>query len=288
MKYKHLVIIGAPKCGTSSMHKILDEHPNIAMARGKEINYFIEPENETAEYEVYLKHFDLDDNVQVIGEASPRYANGVSDLSCFEKMAKTLEDLSLVYMIRDPLDRMESLYFHRLRSGVETTDFLSATRQCSDYFEGSNYPVYLDFIKQQQGISPMLVEFASFTSNPRKQAKKLISYLGEDESILSEYGQDHFNIGDKVGINAKNSPMRYRLLMTSKKAVKSFKHIIPQNYKDSFKAKILGSKATNRATKEFIEAKAKVYALNESFFLELKAKMADKYGVQNDGWYKNL
>jgi hypothetical protein len=36
----NLIIIGAMKCGTSSMHNYLDAHPEISMFRQKELNFF--------------------------------------------------------------------------------------------------------------------------------------------------------------------------------------------------------------------------------------------------------
>ena len=39
-----LVVIGVLKCGTSAMHAYLDAHPGIAMAPGKELNFFFGPD----------------------------------------------------------------------------------------------------------------------------------------------------------------------------------------------------------------------------------------------------
>ena len=40
----NLVLIGAMKCGTSALHAYLDMHPQIAMSRPKELNFFIGPD----------------------------------------------------------------------------------------------------------------------------------------------------------------------------------------------------------------------------------------------------
>lgn len=39
----NLVIIGAMKCGTSALHRYLDQHPQIAMSEPKELNFFFAP-----------------------------------------------------------------------------------------------------------------------------------------------------------------------------------------------------------------------------------------------------
>ena len=40
MALPNVIIIGAMKCGTSSMHNYLDAHPEISMSRRKELNFF--------------------------------------------------------------------------------------------------------------------------------------------------------------------------------------------------------------------------------------------------------
>jgi hypothetical protein len=36
----NLIVIGAQKCGTSSLHYYLDLHPEIEMSSPKELNFF--------------------------------------------------------------------------------------------------------------------------------------------------------------------------------------------------------------------------------------------------------
>lgn len=40
MNFPGVIIIGAQKCGTSSLHKYLDRHPDIQMSTQKELNFF--------------------------------------------------------------------------------------------------------------------------------------------------------------------------------------------------------------------------------------------------------
>jgi hypothetical protein len=37
----NLLIVGAAKCGTSSLHHYLDQHPDVSMSRPKETNFFV-------------------------------------------------------------------------------------------------------------------------------------------------------------------------------------------------------------------------------------------------------
>lgn len=286
MNYKHLVIIGAPKCGTSSMHKILDEHPHISMARGKEIDFFIEEENDEITYESYLKHFDLTEDTQIIGESSPRYANGLTSLSCFDHIQKTLtKDTLIVYMVRDPLERLVSHYFHRLRMGIEFHDLSEAVSKCNVYKGASNYPVYIDLIEGLFSKNPYIIEFSQFTKNPRQEAAKLIIELGIEASLLPMKGIDHFNVGDKVGVNADTHPFRFKVLMLSKKMAKSVRHLFPRDLKTKVKKLILGRQAHDRESDVIIDQKLKIYKEDEEYFEEIKSSMETKHNVETGHWY---
>src|SRR5688572_32335358 len=39
----NLLLIGAAKCGTTSLHRYLGEHPQIHMAEAKELRFFLDP-----------------------------------------------------------------------------------------------------------------------------------------------------------------------------------------------------------------------------------------------------
>ena len=41
----NLIVIGAAKCATRSMHEYLDTHPEIAMSRPKELDFFVPEKN---------------------------------------------------------------------------------------------------------------------------------------------------------------------------------------------------------------------------------------------------
>ena len=40
-----VIVIGAAKCGTTSVHEYLDDHPEVAMSAEKELNFFVEEKN---------------------------------------------------------------------------------------------------------------------------------------------------------------------------------------------------------------------------------------------------
>jgi hypothetical protein len=135
----NLVVIGAQKCGTSSLHSYLDLHPEISMSRRKEINFFIKERNWWRGTDWYRQHFDP--KVPVIGESSPNYSAYPHFDGVPERMASLIPDARLVFLVRDPIERIASHWLHnyaqrRERADLRTTllhpDESYITRSCYD------------------------------------------------------------------------------------------------------------------------------------------------------------
>src|SRR3982751_2469864 len=66
-------VIGGLKCGTTSLHHYLALHPEVAMSRPKELNFFIAELNWELGRDWYASHFDA--AARARGESSPHYTN---------------------------------------------------------------------------------------------------------------------------------------------------------------------------------------------------------------------
>jgi Sulfotransferase domain len=107
----NLIVIGAAKCGTTSLHEYLDEHPEISMSAEKELHFFVEEKNWSRGIEWYESQFDP--SAAVRGESSPGYSAYPLYGGVPERMARTIPDARLVYLVRDPVERVVSHYTHR-------------------------------------------------------------------------------------------------------------------------------------------------------------------------------
>lgn len=106
----NLIIIGAQKCGTSALHYYLSFHPEVAMSRPKELNFFIKERNWPEGREWYESHFDP--GATITGEASPNYTAHPHFRGVPRRMHSLVPDAKLIYMVRDPVDRIVSQYIH--------------------------------------------------------------------------------------------------------------------------------------------------------------------------------
>ena len=114
------VIIGAQRCGTSSLYSYLIEHPQIAPATRKELHYF--DLNYAAGDEWYRSQFPqfpdtpFDGRLTVTGEASPYY---LFHPMAAERCASVVPDAKLIVMVRDPVERAYSHYHHERARNVD-------------------------------------------------------------------------------------------------------------------------------------------------------------------------
>jgi len=110
------IIVGAQKAGTSSLFTYLVQHPAIAAPLRKEIHYF--DLNAERPYSWYKAHFPLHKALdRITGEASPYY---LFHPLVPDRIVKRLPNAKIIIMLRNPIDRAVSHYWHSRRHGYET------------------------------------------------------------------------------------------------------------------------------------------------------------------------
>ncbi|NQV05170.1 sulfotransferase domain-containing protein [bacterium] len=108
----NFLIVGAMKAGTSSLHFILDQHPEIFMTKSpdKEVHYFDNRPSENRSVDWYLGHFTGSETAVARGESTPAYSFVPGAIPA---IAEFDPGMRLVYLVRDPVDRAISHVEHR-------------------------------------------------------------------------------------------------------------------------------------------------------------------------------
>jgi hypothetical protein len=117
------LVVGAAKCGTSSLHNYLDGHPEIGMSGAKELNFFIHPDYK-AKVDTYMSFFDGTQRIR--GESSPYYMCDPLAPDVPVRIASLVPDARLIMVVRDPVDRLVSHYIDDFTSRRETRPFSTA------------------------------------------------------------------------------------------------------------------------------------------------------------------
>jgi len=194
----NMIIIGAAKCATTSLHYYLGLHPQIAMSRDKEINFFNVERNWAEGVEWYRSKFQ--GKATVRGESSVGYtfypfARGVP-----ERMHSVVPEAKLIYILRDPMDRIISDYVHCYadsRRGEDRTiaDALSHLDH-NPYVCRSKYYMQLEqYLKYFSMSNILIVTQEDLFHQRRVTLQKIFAFLNVDEDF---YSTKFFNVKHKT------------------------------------------------------------------------------------------
>jgi hypothetical protein len=114
-------IVGAPKCGTTSLRNYLGQHPDVCMSEPKEPNFFgrdldMDSWRVAGTEDEYLELFAHATGQTVLGEASTWYLRSeraAAEIHAFNPAAR------IVALVRNPADMLYSLHSQLVRVGIE-------------------------------------------------------------------------------------------------------------------------------------------------------------------------
>jgi hypothetical protein len=173
----NFLIIGAQKCGTTTLFEILARHEEVAMSKIKELNFFnVIRELTTENIKRYHDNFNWQEG-KIYGEASTRYTQYPLYNDPAKQTFKYNPRIKLIYIIRDPIDRILSQYsFYRIQGlakkpfeqeiflneeYLKTGLYFYQLSQFLKYFDRKNILILFfdDLIHQIDKIKMQLAEF---------------------------------------------------------------------------------------------------------------------------------
>ncbi len=185
----NLIIIGAMKCGTSSLHRYLDLHPEIAMSALKEPNYFIDPDATWTNWHRGIDWYRslFDPTAPVRGEASVNYTSLPYSAGVADRMVATLTEVRLIYMTREPIERAVSHYIHARASGRETEPIEVALADFeSRYVRRGRYATQLEPFIAAFGRERIHIDTQERLLADREATiRRAFAFLGVDQGFTS-------------------------------------------------------------------------------------------------------
>jgi hypothetical protein len=184
----NLVVIGAQKCGTSGLHYHLGLHPQIWMSRPKELNFFIEERNWPLGEGWYRGQFDP--RAKVRGEASPNYTAFPQHVGVPERMHSLLPDAKLIYVVRDPLERIAAHWVHNYAKRREKGDLRATlTHPNTSYVVRSQYHMQLQqFLRFYPLEQILLLEQEELRTGGAEVLRRVFEFVGADP----DFSHPHF------------------------------------------------------------------------------------------------
>jgi len=176
----NLIVIGAQKCGTSGLHYYLGLHPEVSMSRPKELNFFIEERNWPRGVDWYRRHFDA--SARIRGESSPNYTAYPQHMGVPERMASLVPDARLIYIVRDPLERIAAHWVHNFSKRREKGDLKTTLMHPNtSYLVRSQYHMQLQqFLRHFDREQILVFQQSDLRDDREATLRRVFEFVGVD------------------------------------------------------------------------------------------------------------
>jgi hypothetical protein len=203
MTLPNFVVIGAMKAGTVSLRHYLDEHPDAFLGRGGrfgEPNFFVAEHNWPRGRGWYESLFDGAGSATALGECSPSYTMAPAFGGVPGRMAQVVPNARLVYVVRDPIARMRSMYMHQVSAGRERRRpevALLDDRYLGPSLYGFQLAAFLDHFERGQVL---VIASEVLRDRPREALSAVFGHLALDPAAvdLDQRHRDHRSMDKPV------------------------------------------------------------------------------------------
>lgn len=226
-RWPNLLIIGAHKAGTTSLHRYLDLHPDIQMSSHKELSYFTGTDDPSTDRwsrwglgpDWYRSNFTGPEAVH--GESSTLYTDYPRARGVPRRIHDSIPDVKLIYAVRDPIDRFVSQYRHVRGLGRERRTLAEVLRSPqlpeSSYLLRSCYWLQLEqYLKWFDPAQIRLVSFRDLSLNRDETLASIFRFLGVAEGFRSPRWAEEHNVAKRYPLlellgRRLSEPTMYRL-----------------------------------------------------------------------------
>ncbi len=190
------------RSGTTSLNAYLRQHPDVSVSQPKEVHFFDTKFDRGVDW--YLQHFPDSDKSIAVGEATPDY---MYHDEAMERVNQTLPEARVLILLRDPVDRAYSHYWHNRSRGKEDLPFEAALdaeaeriknhsspdRAVYSYVDRGQYFRQLKSMLSQVERQRVLIQtFDELTTDPASVYKRTCRFIGVSDDFTPD------SLGDPV------------------------------------------------------------------------------------------
>lgn len=204
-----IIVGGASKSGTTALFYYLMQHPEICMSKKKELHFFAReylakevggPGDKfilaeiPRDFDEYLSHYDFNGE-NVFFDISPSY---LYHYKCADNISSVFPNAKLIFILRNPVDKVYSQYLHLVGAGREPLSFSDALeeeekrksigfadmwlyKESGFYFEAASY-----FVNVFGRDNVLFFYHEELISNPDVVLEKICEFSGVDPSFKFE------------------------------------------------------------------------------------------------------
>lgn len=183
----NLLIIGAMKSGTSSLHDYLNLHPDIFMSDPKEIHYYADGIYDLKDKGWYTSFFETDKKIAGTTPQSYTKCHNKYYKNIPQRIFKDTPDVKLIYIVRDPIERYAS---HILESyHCDNAADVKYSKESGNYIKTSMYAMQLKAYLEYFSLDQIhILSLEDLQKDKLGELNKIFKFLNistlEDKSIF--------------------------------------------------------------------------------------------------------
>jgi hypothetical protein len=189
------LIIGTMKGGTTSLYHYLRQHPEVFMPERKELNFFVdgyagppidppEERNWSRGIKWYERHFAGAERERAVGEASVNYSRYPTYPGVAERIAAVIPAANLIYLVRNPIDRVFSHYLHDRANGRERLPFHVAVRRDERYLAPSRYAAQLEqYLRVFSSDQVLVLKTDDLLTRRAGTVRRVLEFIGVNSHV---------------------------------------------------------------------------------------------------------
>src|SRR4051794_2209993 len=258
MSLPDFFIIGAPKAGTTALHRALAPHPQLFLSRVKEPRHFLTEgvpppvrggPGDAQTYQEYVWRrrdyealFAAAPPGALRGESSPFY---LWSRDAHRRIRKAVPDARLIALLRDPVERAHSNWSHLWSAGLEVyADFVSACAHEPDRIDAGWAPFwrYVELGKYGEQVSDLLdvfpreqlllLRYRDLRDRPAETLDRICTFLGVETGHLTTVPSEN------IRTHVPSTPVT-RAIQTTLRHGSSVGHLFPLPVRRAFRGPLL-------------------------------------------------
>lgn len=273
--------IGAPRCGTTWLHVLLDSHPQVYVPKQrKEIGYFSRYYHKGLDW--YCSYFPSPDeanNWKAIGEVTPDYLYSPQSPA----RIRELETITrLIVILRDPVTRLESSYHNMVANHGFKGSINEYLERYPEHLDQSLYSDYLDrYLTEFERDQILILVFERAVADVDSTKQQLAEFLSIDPGLFPPAaGQARVNTAFRTAAPALYSRLAaFNRAMRNNKLTEPLIDIALRISKCLNTRKLFRPSRPSPVLHEMHLPDQYIYKLRQD-----RAVLRDKYGLEAEHW----
>lgn len=188
------MILGAQRCGTTSLYDILNSHDDLVGSRPKEPHFFSlsrDWKNELGAYEESFSHAEG----KSYFEASSSYTFSPNyDVCVWKRIYEYNPNMKFIYLVRNPIERIISSYILYFEQGYTKLSLDESVIKDRIYIDASRYySQIIPYIQYFGRENVLIVEFEQFVRERSVEIQKIADFLNVDFKGFFNFEETHAN-----------------------------------------------------------------------------------------------